>query len=156
MRNLTVCIVAVLMLGLAACSSNPTKAFTVDVSTYSMEYTPGQIHDYLRSHGFQRVKFHDYDSGIVVYEKRTSDIDEQHFRLKTHPQILVIVRLEKKRYTFEKASPRVIVWFSESDRKEFSEFALAEYDRLLDEVIEMVGADRVEQWGNQPGGSSQL
>lgn len=156
MRSVIVCVVTVIMLGLTACSSNPTKAFAVDVSSYSMEYTPGQIHDYLRARGFQRVKFHDYDSGIVIYEKRSAEIDEQHFRLRTHPKILVIVRLEKKRYTFEKASPRVIVWFSETDSKNFSEFALAEYKLLLDEVTEMVGADRVEQWGSQPGGSSQL
>ena len=115
-----------------------------------MEYTPGQIHEYLRVRGYQRVKFQDYDSGIVVYEKRTSEIDEQRFRLKTRPQILVIVRLEKKRYTFEKASPRIIVWFSEGDRKALSEFAQGEYERMLEEVTEMVGADRVEEWPNQP------
>lgn len=155
MRHLISAVVVVLVLALAGCATRATKAFTVDVSPYSMQYTPGQIYDYLRVRGFQRVQFEDWDSGIMVYEKRNGDIDEQRFRLKTYPQILVIVRLEKKRNTFEKASPRVIVWLSEDNRKGLSEFAEEEYARLLDEVTNRVGSDRVREWPNQPAGSGQ-
>jgi hypothetical protein len=155
MRSATAGILVVLILALSACSSTATKAFTVDVSPYSIEQTPGQIHNYLRARGFQRVKFQDYESGLIVYEKRNSEIDEQRFRLKTRPQIKVIVRLEKRRRTFEKSGPRVIVWFGEDGRRDFSEFALEEYNRLLDEVSQTVGADRVKVWPNQPPGSGQ-
>ena len=146
MRNVVVGIVVVLILALAACATRATKAFTVTVSPYSLEYTPGQIHDYLRVRGFVRVKFQDYESGLIVYEKRNSEIDEQHFRLRTHPQIQVIVRLEKNRRGFGDTSPRVIVWFNEDDRSSFSAFAEGEYERLIDEVRERVGADRVKVW----------
>lgn len=146
MRNVIAGIVVVLILALAACATRATKAFSVTVSPYSMEYTPGQIHDYLRVRGFRRVQFQDYDSGLVVYEKRNSEIDEQHFRLKTYPRIEVVVRLEKIRRGFGDTRPRVIVWFNEDDRGSFSTFAQEEYDRLIDEVIERVGADRVKIW----------
>lgn len=146
MRNVLAGIVVVLMIALAACATRATKAFTVTVSPYSMEYTPGQIHDYLRARGYRRVQFQDYDSGLVVYEKRDSQIDEQRFRLKTYPQLEVIVRLEKKRHGFGDTRPRVIVWFHEDDHSSFSLFAQAEYDRLIDEVTERVGADRVDVW----------
>ena len=146
MRSVIAVIIVVLMLVLAACATRAQKAFTVSVSPYSLEYTPGQIHDYLRNRNFQRVQFEDYDSGIVVFEKRTGDIDEQHFRLKTYPQLEVIVRLEKIGRTFGKSGPRVIVWFREDDRNTLSEFAEEEYKRLLDELIEQVGSDRVEVW----------
>lgn len=146
MRHLIAAVVVVLVLVLAACATRATKAFTVEVSPYSMQYTPGQIHDYLRARGFQRVKFHDFDSGIVVYEKRSAEADEQHFRLKTYPQIEVIVRLEKIRHTFGESSPRVIVWFKEDGRNTLSEFALEEYHRMIDAVVERVGADRVDVW----------
>jgi hypothetical protein len=134
MRSATAGILVVLILALSACSSTATKAFTVDVSPYSIEQTPGQIHNYLRARGFQRVKFQDYRSGLIVYEKRNS---------------------EKRRRTFEKSGPRVIVWFGEDGRRDFSEFALEEYNRLLDEVSQTVGADRVKVWPNQPPGSGQ-
>ena len=146
MRNVVAGIVVVLILAQAACATRATKAFTVTVSPYSLEYTPGQIHDYLRVRGFVRVKFQDYESGLIVYEKRNSEIDEQHFRLRTHPQIQVIVRLEKNRRGFGDTSPRVIVWFNEDDRSSFSAFAEGEYERLIDEVRERVGADRVKVW----------
>ena len=146
MRSVIAGIIVVLMLVLAACATRATKAFTVTVSSYSMEYTPGQIHDYLRERGFQRVKFEDWDSGIVVYEKRSAEMDEQHFRLKTYPQIEVVVRLEKIRNTFTKSEPRVIVWFREDGRDSFSDFAEEEYKRMLDEIVERVGSQRVEVW----------
>lgn len=146
MRNVLAGIVVVLIIALAACATRATKAFTVTVSPYSVEYTPGQIHDYLRVRGFRRVQFQDYDSGLLVYEKRDSETDEQRFRLKTYPQIEVIVRLEKKRRGFGDTNPRVIVWFNEDDRSSFSTFAQEEYDRLIDEVTERVGADRVDVW----------
>ena len=146
MRNVIAVIVVVLVLALVACATRATKAFTVTVSPYSLELTPGQIHDYLRVRGFVRVKFQDYESGLIVYEKRNSEIDEQHFRLKSHPEIQVIVRLEKNRRGFGDKSPRVIVWFNEDGRGSFSEFAEGEYDRLIDEVRERVGADRVKVW----------
>ena len=146
MRSVIAGIIVVLMLVLAACATRATKAFTVSVSSYSLEYTPGQIHDYLRERGFQRVKFEDWDSGIVVYEKRNAEMDEQHFRLKTYPQIEVVVRLEKIRNTFVKSEPRVIVWFREDGRDSFSDFAEAEYKRMLDEIVVRVGADRVAEW----------
>lgn len=146
MRYLTAVVVVGIVVAVAGCAARATKAFTVDVSPYSVEYTPGQIHNYLRGRGFQRVQFEDWDSGIMVYEKRNGDIDEQHFRLKTYPQIEVVVRLEKNRHTFEKSNPRVIVWFKEDDRDTLSQFADEEYERLLDAVIERVGADRVEVW----------
>ena len=146
MRGLVIAVSVALVLVVSGCAARATKAFVVEVSPYSMEYTPGQIHDYLRVRGFQRVQFQDPDSGIMMYEKRTGDIDEQHFRLKTYPQIEVIVRLEKRRHTFEKSGPRVIVWFKEDGRNTLSEFAAEEYRRLLDEVIERVGTDRVEVW----------
>jgi len=146
MRSVIAGIIVVLMLVLAACATRATKAFTVSVSSYSMEYTPGQIHDYLRERGFQRVKFEDWDSGIVVYEKRSAEMDEQHFRLKTYPQIEVVVRLEKIRNTFTKSEPRVIVWFREDGRDSFSDFAEEEYKRMLDEIVERVGSQHVEVW----------
>ena len=148
MRNLTAVIIVVLTLALAGCATRATRAFTVAVSPYSMQFTPGQIHDYLRSRGFKRVKFQDYDSGIIVYEKRSAETDEQRFRLKTHPQIEVVVRLEKIRHGFGDTGPRVIVWFHEDDRNRLSEFGQAEYDRLLEEVVERVGEDRVRVWRN--------
>jgi hypothetical protein len=146
MRKVITGIVVVLMLVLAACATRATKTFSVTVSPYSMQYTPGQINDYLRVRGYQRVKFKDDDSGIIVYQKYSAETDEQHFRLKTHPQIEVVVRLEKIRYTFGKSEPRVIVWFNEDGRDSLSEFARAEYDRLLESVIERVGANRVDVW----------
>lgn len=146
MRKVITGIVVVLMLVLAACATRATKTFSVTVSPYSMQYTPGQINDYLRVRGYQRVKFKDDDSGIIVYQKYSAESDEQHFRLKTHPQIEVVVRLEKIRYTLGKSEPRVIVWFNEDGRDNLSEFARAEYDRLLESVIERVGANRVDVW----------
>lgn len=146
MRRLFACMVVMLMLVLAACATRATKAFTVAVSPYSMEYTPSQISDYLRAHGYRRVKFEDYDSGIMVYDKRNAESDEQHFRLVSYPQIEVIVKLEKIRYTFEESGPRVIVWFKEDGRDSLSEFATEEYQRLLDSVVQNVGAERVEVW----------
>ena len=155
MSKTTVFMIVALVLGLVACSSLATRAFTVDVSPYSIQYTPGQIYDYLRVRGFQRVQFQDYDSGIMVREKRSAEAEEQRFRLKTYPQIGVIVRLEKIRHTFRPSNPRIIVWFSEDGRNELSPFAQEEYDRLLAEVTERVGADRVQTWPNQPRGSGQ-
>jgi hypothetical protein len=146
MRKVIAGIIVVLMLVLAACATRATKTFTVAVSPYSIQYTPGQIHDYLRARGFQRVKFRDFDSGVIVYQKYSAEADEQHFRLKTHPQIEVVVRLEKIRHTFEKSDPRVIVWFHEDGRNDFSTFAAAEYERMLEDVVERVGADRVKVW----------
>ncbi len=146
MRQVIAGIIVVLMLALAACTTRATKTFTVAVSPYSIQYTPGQIYDYLSARGFKRVKFRDFDSGIVVYQKYSAEADEQHFRLKTYPQIEVVVRLEKIRHTFEKSDPRVIVWFHEDGRNDFSTFAKEEYDRMLEEVIERVGADRVKVW----------
>lgn len=153
LRSLTVAAAIVaaivaLALALAGCAPRATKAFAVQVSPLSMEYTPGQIHDYLRARGFRRVQFEDWDSGIMVYEKRNSEIDEQHFRLESHPQIEVIVRLEKHRHTFEKSGPRVIVWFHEHDRNTLSKFAADEYKRLLDEIVEQVGSERVDVWSD--------
>ncbi len=146
MRKVIAGIIVVLMLVLAACATRATKTFTVAVSPYSMQYTPGQIHDYLRNRGFKRVQFRDSDSGIIVYQKYSAEADEQHFRLKTHPQIEVVVRLEKIRKTFKKSGPRVIVWFHEDGRNDFSTFAAAEYDRMLEDIIERVGTDRVDVW----------
>jgi len=147
MRTVIAGIIVVLMLVLAACATRATKAFTVAVSPYGMQYTPGQIHDYLRARGYKRVKFRDNDSGTIVYQKYTAEADEQRFRLKTYPQIEVIVRLEKIRRTFKKSGPRVIVWFNEDGRSSLSEFAEGEYERLLEDVVERVGSDRVEVWG---------
>ena len=146
MRKVIAGIIVVLMLVLAACATRATKAFTVSVSPYSIQYTPGQIQDYLRARGFKRVKFHDDDSGIVVYQKYSAEADEQHFRLKTYPQIEVVVRLEKIRHTFKKSDPRVIVWFHEDGRNSMSTFAAQEYKRLLEDIVERVGADRVNVW----------
>ncbi|MDX2315496.1 MAG: hypothetical protein QNL90_15615 [Gammaproteobacteria bacterium] len=146
MRKVLAVVVVVLMLFLVACAARATKVFVVEVSPYSMEYTPGQIHDYLRNRGFQRVKFRDADSGIIVYERRTADVDEQHFRLKSYPQIEVVVRLEKIRHTFVKSEPRVIVYFNEDGRSSMSNAAAQEYDRLFEEVVARVGVDRVEVW----------
>ena len=146
MRHVIAVIIVVLMLALAACAARATKTFVVQVSPYSMEYTPGQIHDYLRVRGFQRVKFQDSDSGMVVYEKRSAEADEQHFRLKSNPHIEVVVRLEKVRHTFGKSEPRVIVWFNEDGRNSMSTAAAQEYDRLFEEVVERVGAERVKVW----------
>ena len=146
MRNVIAVIMVVLTLMLAACAPLSTKVFVVQVSPYSIEYTPGQIHDYLRARGFQRVKFRDIDSGIIVYEKRSAETDEQHFRLKSNPQIEVVVRLEKIRYTFGKSDPRVIVYFNEHGRNTMSTAAAQEYDRLFEEVVERVGTERVKVW----------
>ena len=146
MRNVIAVIIVVLTLALAACAARATKTFVVQVSPYSMEYTPGQIHDYLRDRGFQRVKFQDSDSGMVVYEKRSAEADEQHFRLKSNPHIEVVVRLEKVRHTFGKSEPRVIVWFYEDGRNSLSKAAEQEYQRLFADVVELVGADRVNVW----------
>jgi len=147
MRKVTAGIIVVLMLVLSACATRATRTFTVEVSPYSMQYTPGQIHEYLRARGFKRVKFRDNDSGIIVYEQRSAEADEQRFRLKTYPQIEVVVRLEKIRRTFKKSGPRVIVWFNEDGRNSLSDFAAEEYDRLFEEIVERVGVDRVKVWG---------
>ena len=146
MRHVIAVIIVVLMLALAACATRATKTFVVQVSPYSIEYTPGQIHDYLRVRGFQRVKFRDNDSGLVLYEKRSAEADEQHFRLKSNPRIEVVVRLEKIRHTFGKSEPRVIVWFNEDGRNSLSTAAAQEYDRLFEEVVARVGAERVKVW----------
>lgn len=146
MRTANLAFVALLVLVLAGCATRATKSFTVAVSPYSMEYTPGQIHDYLRARNFRRVQFQDFDSGNYVYEKRSAEADEQHFRWKTYPQVEVIVRLEKIRHTFDKSGPRVIVWFKEDGRDTMSTYASEEFDRLLAEVIERVGKDRVDVW----------
>ena len=146
MRNVIAVFTVVLTLMLAACAPLSTKVFVVQVSPYSMEYTPGQIHDYLRARGFQRVKFRDVDSGIIVYEKRSAETDEQHFRLKSNPEIEVVVRLEKIRHTFGKSEPRVIVYFNEHGRNTMSTAAAQEYDRLFEEVVERVGTERVKVW----------
>ena len=146
MRKVIAGIIVVLMLVLVACATRATRAFTVEVSPYSMQFTPGQIHSYLRDRGFKRVQFQDYDSGGIVFEKRDSEIDEQRFRLKTYPQIEVIVRLEKIRHGFGNPGPRLIVWFNEDGRNSLSEFAQGEYDRLLEEVVARVGSDRVREW----------
>ena len=146
MRNVIAVFTVVLTLMLAACAPLSTKVFVVQVSPYSMEYTPGQIHDYLRARGFQRVKFRDIDSGIIVYEKRSAETDEQHFRLKSNPQIEVVIRLEKIRHTFGKSEPRVIVYFNEHGRNTMSTAAAQEYDRLFEEVVERVGTQRVKVW----------
>jgi len=147
MRKVIAGIIVVFMLALAACATRATKTFAVEVSPYSMQYTSGQIYDYLTARGFKRVKFRDNDSGIIVYQKYSAETDEQRFRLKTDPQIEVVVRLEKIRRTFKKSAPRVIVWFNEDGRNSLSDFAQGEYDRLLEEVVERVGTDRVEVWG---------
>ena len=139
-------IVLALALALGACATRATKAFSVSVSSYSIEYTPGQIHDYLRSRGFQRVQFEDWDSGIKVYEKRNAAMNEQHFRLKSYPKLEVIVRLEKIRHGFGDTGPRVIVWFRDDDSSNFSPIAQEEYDRLIEEVTNLVGPDRIEIW----------
>ena len=146
MRHVIAVIIVVLTLALAACAARATRTFVVQVSPYSMEYTPGQIHDYLRARGFQRVKFQDFDSGLVLYEKRSAEADEQHFRLKSNPQIEVVVRLEKIRHTFGKSEPRVIVWFHEDGRNSLSTAAAQEYDRMFEEVVARVGAERVKVW----------
>ncbi len=146
MRYVIAVVFVVLSLALAACAARATKTFVVQVSPYSMEYTPGQIHDYLRVRGYQRVKFQDSDSGLVLYEKRSAEADEQHFRLKSNPQIEVVVRLEKIRHTFGKSEPRVIVWFYEDGRNSLSTAAAQEYDRLFEEVVARVGAERVKVW----------
>lgn len=146
MRHIITATVVVLMLVLAACATRAISTFAVSVSPYSIQYTPGQIHDYLRVRGFKRIQFEDYDSGITVYEKRSAEVDEQRFRLVTYPQIEVRVRLEKIRHTFTKSDPRVIVWFIEDGRNDFSTVAREEYDRLLEEIKERVGADRVQIW----------
>jgi hypothetical protein len=147
MRKVIAGIMVMLMLVLAACATRATKTFSVAVSPYSIEYTPSQIHEYLRNHGYKRAKFEDIDSGIVMYEKRSAERDEQHFRLKTHPQIEVVVILEKIRFTFGKSGPRVIVWFNEDGRDTFSELGQREYELLLENVVERVGKNRVEVWG---------
>jgi hypothetical protein len=146
MRHVISAAIVVLTLVLVGCSVGANKTFVVQVSPYSMEYTPGQIHDYLRDRGFQRVKFRDVDSGLIVYEKRSAESDEQHFRLKSNPQIEVVVRLEKIRHTFGKSEPRVIVWFNEDGRSSLSTAAAQEYDRLFEEVVARVGAERVKEW----------
>jgi hypothetical protein len=146
MRNVIAVFTVVLTLMLAACAPLSTKVFVVEVSPYSIEYTPGQIHDYLRARGFQRVKFRDIDSGIIVYEKRSAETDEQHFRLKSNPQIEVVIRLEKIRHTFGESEPRVIVYFNEHGRNTMSTAAAQEYDRLFEEVVERVGTERVKVW----------
>jgi hypothetical protein len=146
MRHAITVTMVVLMLLLAACATRATKTFTVAVSPYSIQYTPGQIHEYLRVRGFKRIQFEDFESGITVYEKRSAEVDEQRFRLVTHPQIEVRVRLEKLRRGFGDTGPRVIVWFMEDGRNNFSTYAQEEFDRLLAEVIERVGSDRVRVW----------
>ncbi len=146
MRSEIAVVIVVLSLLLVACAARATKVFVVEVSPYSMEYTPGQIHDYLRARGFQRVKFRDSESGIIVYERRSAEADEQHFRLKSYPEIEVVVRLEKIRHTFGKSEPRVIVYFNEDGRNTMSEAATQEYDRLFEDVVERVGVKRVQVW----------
>ena len=146
MRKFIAVVIVVFTLVLVACASRATRTFSVEVSTYSMEYTPTQVQNYLRDHGFQRVKFRDFNMDYSVYEKRNAAGNEQHFRFKAYPRIGVIVRFEKIRSTFGKSGPRLVVVFNEDDRNSMSEVAQRESDRLLESVVARVGADRVKVW----------
>ncbi len=129
---------------LATSALSATRTLSVRVSPVGMEYTPKQVRRFLQDRGFERVKFKDFDSGINVYEKRSSAGSEQRFRFTAYPRIWVVVRFEKKSNTFGKSTPRLLVLFNEDGRGTLSKIALQEYERLLKDVIARVGADRVK------------
>jgi hypothetical protein len=147
MRNLIAVAMVVLTLLLVACATRATKTFVVEVSRIGIEYTPGQVREYLENRGFQRVRFKNFSTDdLTVYERRDSDSSEQHFRWKAHPQIGVVVRLEKNRRTFGNPEPRLIVYFNEDGRGSLSELAAQEYDQLFRDIVERVGAEKVKVW----------
>lgn len=145
MQKLFTGIILAPLLVIAACATRASKVFTVDVDPISMQYTPGQIREFLRERGFSRVKFRVYTSGIIVYERRTLEVDEQRFRLESAEEIEVIVLLEKIRRTFGDSGPRLVVRFNEDGRSSLSELAQTEYEVLLKQVVERVGPDRVKE-----------
>ncbi len=144
MRNVIAATIMMFTLVLATSALSATRTLSVQVSPIGMEYTPRQVHSFLRDRGFERVKFQDYDSGISVYEKRSSGGSEQRFRFTAYPQIRVVVRFEKKSNFFGKPTPRLLVMFIEDGRGSLSKIAVQEYERLLKDVIARVGADRVK------------
>jgi len=134
-----------LMLILGACATDASRTFDFEVSPLSLEYTPGQLNDFLTERGFERVRFSLGVNRPFVLEVRGAETDEQRFRLKSAPQIELIVRLEKVRRTFGSSYPRVVVKFIENGRSSFSEMGHRHYQALLAQVVERVGADRVNQ-----------
>lgn len=122
--------------GLAACATVATKRVDVRASPISTQYTSEQIRTFLRERGYERVKFRDLDSGIVVLEKRTSEMEELHFRSVEQPRFYIRTRFDKREYVIR-------VRFEELGHRTFTDEARAEFDRLLAGVIERVGADDV-------------
>lgn len=145
MNKAFVGIMVMLMLVLSACATSASRTFKVEVDQHSIQYTPGQIRDFLRDRGFRRVRFKDKTNDRMVYEKRTAGSSEQHFRLETAQQMEVIVRLDSTKYTFGDSKPRVIVKFIEDGATSLSATAREEYEHLLARVVERVGADRVKE-----------
>jgi len=126
----------VLALQLAACTSVATKRVKVRASPISIHYTSHQIRTFLSDQGYERVKFRDLDSGIVVLEKRNSDFEELHFRSVEQPRFYIRTKLDKRENVIR-------VQFQELGQRAFSDEARAEFDRLLAGVIERVGEEDV-------------
>jgi hypothetical protein len=145
MRKLLAGTTAILMLVLSACATHASRTFTVEADQHSMQYTSGQIREFLIERGFRRVRFKAFDNQVVVYEKRTAETNEQRFRFEAAPQIEVVIRVEKIRHTFVESKPRIVVIFKENNSSSLSEIAREEYDRLLGQVVEQAGANRVKE-----------
>ncbi len=148
MKTVQSVVLVAALAALGACATQASRGFSVQVDRHSMQYTPGQIHQFLRERGYERVRFRTDFGGSgasdnLVSARRTAEVEEQRFRLSSAREIQVAVRLEKIRRTFGNSEPRVLVRFSEDGRGSLSPRAQREYDALLAQVIERVGEDRV-------------
>jgi hypothetical protein len=145
MQTISRLILAGLMLILSACATNASKSFTVDVSPIAIQYTPGQIHDFLTERGFEPVYFLPVGGLSAVLVHRDSELNEQHYKIKSAPQMEVIVRLETYKEWLSKSGPRVVVQFVENGRASLSQISLQHYKQLLAQVIKLVGPKAVRQ-----------
>ena len=141
MRNVSTPSLLILALLLGACSTNASKTFVVEVSPISTQYTPRQIRDFLQDKGYERVPFEREDDSRTtsVMQIRDAEKDEQHFVLKSAPQIEVIARLEKVRRLLRNNNPQVVIIFIENGSSSFSPQAQREYELLRTQIAQRVG-----------------
>jgi len=141
MRIVSTAVIVLLALTLGACSSNASRTFVVEVSPIGAEYTPRQIRDFLKAHGYERVPFERSDDSRTtsVLEVRTAQFDEQHFILTSAPQIELIVRLEKVKRLFRNSNPLVVVIFIENGSSSLSPMAQRHYELLRVQIAERIG-----------------
>lgn len=141
MRKASIPTLLILALLLGACSTNASKTFVVEVSPISTQYTPRQIRDFLQDKGYERVPFEREDDSRTtsVMQIRDAEKDEQHFVLKSAPQIEVIARLEKVRRLLRNNNPQVVIIFIENGSSSFSPLAQREYELLRTQIANRIG-----------------